>query len=143
MDFWSMSQEEMQLTAAPGVKPLPDVVIAGIPTNVTLIRAVALMRFRVVENTFPGANGLSGAQAIQVRKAAGAWVDAINLVVGMFTFTAAGREGGLIIEGTINLVSATVDGNAIYNFQMPAGVAVAANLNFNDMQVGLRVYFTS
>jgi len=143
LDSWSVSQQQVQLTSVAGDKVLPDVVVSGIPASVTIIRAVAFLRFRVVENTFAGANSLSGAQAIQVRKAAGAYVNAISFVASMFTFTAATREGGLIIEGDINLATATVDGNATYNFQWDEAVAAQNNLQFNDVQVGIKVYFIS
>jgi hypothetical protein len=142
MDFWSLPQEEVAVTAIAGNKALPDVVVAGIPTGATIIRSVALFRFRVVENTFAGANSLSGAQAIQLQDdSPSGYINAINFVASMFTFTAVGREGGLIIEGAID-VKVPVDGIDTYNFQWTAAVAAQNNLQFNDVQVGLRVYFS-
>jgi len=142
MDFWSLPQEEVQLTSGAGDKTLPDVTVAGIPTGATITRVVALLRFRVIENTFAGGNSLSNAQEIQVRDdSPSAWADAINFVDGMFAFTAASREGGLILEGAID-IKATVDGNDGYNFQWDEAIAAQNNLQFNDVQVGLRIYFT-
>jgi hypothetical protein len=142
MDFWSLPQEEVAVTSGAGNKALPDVVVAGIPTGNVVIRAVALFRFRVVENTFAGANSLSGAQAIQLQDdSPSGYINAINFVASMFTFTAVGREGGLIIEGAID-VKVPVDGIDTYNFQWTAAVAAQNNLQFNDVQVGLRVYFS-
>ncbi len=142
IDFWSDPQEEVQLTAVAGDKSLPDVVVAGLPPNARVIRAVAMFKYRIIENTNAAANNLSGAQDIQVRDdSPSAWIDAINFVDDMFGVAATTREGGDVYIGDIN-VAATVDGNDTYNFQWDEGVADLANLQFNDVQVGLRIWYT-
>ena len=143
LDFWSPSQEEVQLTNVAGDKTLPTVTVAGIPAGATILRVVAMFKFRAVENTNAAANKLNGAQDIQVRDdSPGAWADAINFVDDQFGVDAGPlREGGDVFIGSID-IKATVVGNDGYNFQWDEGVADLANLQFNDLQVGLRVKFT-
>lgn len=142
MDFWSASQEEISATNVAADLSLPDVVVAGIPSNATIERAIAIFKFRAVENTNAGVNKLDGAQEIQVRDdSPSAWVDAINFVDDMFSLAATTREGGDVIIGAID-VSATVDGNDTYNFQWDEALADADGLYFNDIAVGIRVWYS-
>lgn len=142
LDFWSVPQEEVAVTAAAGDKSLPDVTVAGLPAGATIVKAVCMFKFRMVENTNVAANKLDGAQEIQVRDdSPSAWIDAINFVDDMFSLEAETREGGDVMIGAID-VSATVDGNDTYNFQWDEAVADLANINFNDVQVGIRIWFS-
>jgi hypothetical protein len=142
MDFWSTPQEEVALTNVAGDKALPDVTIANLPAGATIVRAFAMFKFRMVENTNAGVNKLNNAQEIQVRDdTPSAWIDAINFVDDQFGLAASTREGGDVIIGAINL-SATVDGNDTYNFQWDEAIADVANLQFNDVQVGLRIWYS-
>lgn len=140
LDFWSVPQEEVVVTAGAGDKALPDVVAVGIPAGATIHRVIAMFKFRIVENTNVGANALDGAQEIQVKEAAGAWIDAINLVDDMFSLAASTREGGDVMIGALD-VKAQVDDNDTYNFQWDEALADLANIQFNDVQTGLRVFF--
>ena len=72
---------------------------------------------------------------------AGGFVDAISLDDNMFGIAAATREGGDVVIGDHNIV-AEVDGDATYNFQWTASLVDVANLKFNDVQVGLRVWYS-
>ncbi|KKL11645.1 hypothetical protein LCGC14_2543690, partial [marine sediment metagenome] len=63
MDFWSLPQEEVALTVAAGDKALPSVTVADLPGTATIVRAIAMFKFRMVENhTYAGVNSLDGAQ---------------------------------------------------------------------------------
>lgn len=142
LDFWSVPQEEVAVTAGASDLSLPDVTVADLPAGATIVRAIAMFKFRMVENTNAAANKLNGAQEIQVRDdTPGAWADAINFVDDQFGVGAATREGGDVVIGAID-VSATVDGEDTYNFQWDEAVADLANLNFNDVQVGIRIWFS-
>ena len=144
MDFWGDIIEELQLTgtlqsnlALTGA----NVVIAGIPAGVTLTRVVVMFMCRAIENTNAAANKLDGAQNIEVNFAAGAFVHGINMATALFGVAGATREGGVVMVGD-NDVKATVTGNGTCTFRIDAAKADLANLNFNDYQVGIRVYFT-
>jgi hypothetical protein len=142
MDFWSPSQEEVQLTAVAGDKALPTVTVADLPAGATVVRAYAMFKFRAVENTNAAANKLNGIQDIQIRTdAPGAWNDAINFVDDQFGVAATSREGGDVFIGSID-VAAVVTGNDGYEFQWDEGVADAANLQFNDVQMGIRLWYS-
>lgn len=142
VDFWSPSQEEVAITNGAGDKALPSVVVAGIPTGATFVRSVAMFKYRVIENTNVAANKLSGAQDIQVNDSAAAgWVDAINFVDDEFGIAASTIQGGDVFIGDENIV-ARVDGNDTYSFQWDEAVADVANLQFNDVQCGLRIWYS-
>lgn len=143
LDFWSDPQEEVQLTNVAGDKALPDIVVAGIPAGATIARAAVMFKFRAVENTNAAANKLNGAQDIQIRTAAGpgAWNDCINFLDDMYGLAATTREGGDVFVGDIN-VAAVVTGNGTYNLQWDEAIADLGNIQFNDVQVGLRLWFS-
>jgi hypothetical protein len=144
MDFWSLPQEEVQLTAAAGDKAFPDITVADLPAGATIVRAYLMFKFRMIENTNVAANKLNAAQEIQVRDdGGGAWTDAINFVDDMFGIAASTRESGDVIIGAIDVAGAGfVDGNDTYNVQWDEAVADLANLQFNDVQVGLRIWYS-
>lgn len=144
MDFWSDVVEELQLTGALQSNLAltgANVVIAGIPANVTITRVVAMFMCRAVENTNALANKLDGAQNIEVNFEGGAFIDAINMADDLFGVAATTREMGMVIIGDID-VKATVTGNGTCTFRIDSAKADLANLNFNDYQVGVIVYFT-
>ncbi len=150
IDFWSLPQEEVVVAAAAGTLALPDVVVANLPVGHTIRRVQAMFKFRMVENTNVAANKLDGAtnpgvsQVIQVRSdAPGTWRDAINFVDDQFGIAASTREGGDVLIGSHNIaVEVTAHGDDTYNFQWLLAKADLDSLNFNDAQVGMRVWYT-
>jgi hypothetical protein len=148
MDFWSDSQEELAILQAAGTKALPDVTVADLPAGATIVRAIAIFKCRMIENTNGAANKLDGAtvaatsQVIQVRDdTPGTWRDAINFVDDQFGLAATTREGGDVCMGSVD-IAVEVDGNDTYNFQWLLAKADQDNLNFNDVQVGLRIWYS-
>jgi len=148
MDFWSDPQEEVQLGAG-AASPVftPTVTVADLPGTATIVRAVAMFKFRMVENTYAGVNSLDGAtvagisQVIQIKEAAGAYIDAINFVDLQFSLAEATREGGDVLIGSENIVG-EVDVNGVYTFRWLLGKAAHDFINFNDCQVGLRIWYS-
>jgi hypothetical protein len=144
MDFWGDIIEELQLTSALQANLAlagADVVIAGLPANITLVRVVVMFMCRSIENTNVAANKLQGAQNIQVNFAGGAFLNAIALADDLFAVALSTREMGTVVIGSID-VKATVTGNGTCTFRIDVARADQDNLNFNDYQVGVRVYFT-
>jgi hypothetical protein len=141
----------VQITGAGVTVSLPAITIEGLPADATILRAVAMLKFRMVENTNAAANNLNGStiagtsQVIQVRNATpGDWIDAINFVNGQFGLGGQLREGGDVCIGSINLAGpGKVNGNDAYEFQWLLGKSVSDFLNFNDVQVGIRVWFSA
>ena len=144
LDFWSVEVEELQLTSAlqANLALNTNITIAGIPAGATINRVVVMFMCRAIENTHPTiANKLQDAQNIQVNFAGGAFLSAIALADDLFAVGIATREMGPVLLGSID-VKATVTGNGNLTFQIDAARADQNNLNFNDYQVGVRVYFT-
>jgi len=144
MDFWSDIVLLLQLTGTLQTNLAltgADVVITGIPTGATLVRVVVMFMCRAIENTNAAANKLDGAQNIEVNFAAGAFVHGINMATALFGVAGATREGGVVMIGD-NDVKTTVTGNGTCTFRIDSAKALLANLNFNDYQLGVRVYFT-
>jgi len=142
MDFWSALQAAVTLTNASQDLSLPDVVVAGLPTRITITRALAIFKFRVVQDTSGVQNALTlggGTPALQVRDdTPGPWTDAIDLIEDLFLVPASTIEGGDVLMGNIN-ISAVVDGEDTYNFQLDDVLADGNNLVLRDLQTGIRV----
>jgi len=141
VDFWSIPQISVVVPAGALTQPLPDVVVANLPADMIVVKATAMFKFRMLDNA--GAiNKLNGAQHIQIQKGgAGGYADAISLVADQFGIAAASREGGDVVIGDHNVIT-KVDGNATYNFQWTDALADVAGLTFNDVQVGLRIWYS-
>jgi len=143
MDFWSDLDDVIDLPVGPTDTPLPSIVVSGVPSGVTLDRVVVILKVRAIENTNAGgANAINVAQNIQVRKAGGTWVPAINLADNQWTVAASTRESGDVLIGD-NDVKATVDGDGTYNFQFASAAVDLAVLRLNDVLVGLRFFFST
>jgi len=102
----------------------------------------------MVENTNAAANKLNGGtapgigQVVQIREdTPGAWIDAINFANDQFGLEGQTREGGDVCIGSKD-ISGIVDGNDGYEFRWLLGKADLDFLNFNDVQMGIRVWFT-
>jgi len=144
MDFWGDTIEELHLTAALQANLAlagADVEIAGLPAGITLVRVVVMFMCRAIENTNVAANKLLGAQNIEVDFEGGGFVDAINWPDDLFAVALSTREMGTIVIGD-NDMKATVTGNGTCTFRIDAARADLDFLNFNDYQIGVRVYFT-
>jgi hypothetical protein len=128
--------------AAPATQALPDVVVAALPSGITTVRATVVFMFRSITNA-GAVNMLDGAQHIQIQAGgAGGYADAISLITDQFTVAAAAVDApGDIVIGDHNVV-AKVTQNATYNFQWTDAHADVAGLTFNDVQMGLRVWYS-
>lgn len=145
IDFWSDPVEEKAVTAAQVTAAVgAAVVVADLPATATIVRAIVMMKFRMVENTNAAENSLdcTAAQPIQVDDSGNTgWVDAINFVDEQFKIAAETREGGDVLIGD-NDVAARVDGNDTYDFQWLNAKAHLANIQFNDIQMGIRIWYS-
>ena len=147
VDFWSDPQDYNSVHAVPANMVLPDLLVAGLPAGATVVRAIAMFKFRIVANSNVAANQLDGAtvpgvsQVIQVRKdGVGTWRDAINFADNQFSLSGSTREGGDVCIGNIN-IAVEVDGDDDYNFQWLQANADLDTIDFYDIQVGLRIWY--
>ena len=146
MDFWSNLQNLVTITAGAQDLALPSVTVAGIPAGATLKRVIAILKYRVAEDTSASDNKISTAgpvtPAVQVKESvAGVFTDAITIVDDAIQVAASTRDGGDVIVGGID-VKAEVDADDTYDFQLDDILADGANLLLRDLQVGLRVVWT-
>ena len=152
MDFWSDPKEEVQLDGdVAATIALGTVTIADLPGGATIVRAIAMFKFRMIENVHATiANKLDGAtvantsQVIQVADdTPGTYYDAINFVADQFGLAAETREGGDVLIGSIDISGAgKVDANDGYLFRWLLALADEDYLIFNDVQVGLRIWYS-
>ena len=146
LDFWSAPQEEVAIPAAPASQNFNAVTVVGLPAGAVITRAVVMFKFRVIENSNAAANGLDGAQHIEIQDdGGGAWTPAISLAANLFTMGATInlREGGDVLIGDHDVAGAGfVDGDDTYNIRWTDAHALQASLLFNDVQVGIRVFYS-
>ena len=145
MDFWSDPMEEVVVTGGQTTPGLPSVTVGDLPDGATIVRAIAMFKFRMVENTNEAENSLdkTAAQPIQVQEPANgeAYTDAINFVDEQFKIAASTREGGDVLIGSIDIGTKVV-ANETYSFQWLNAKAHLGNIQFNDVACGLRIWYS-
>ena len=146
MDFWSDPVEEVAVTDSQSTPAITggNVVVADLPATATIVRAIVMMKFRMVENTYAGVNKLDAAAPLPMQiddSGNTGWLNCINFVDDLFTIAASSREGGDVIIGDID-VAARVDGNDTYDFQWLNAKADQNNIQFNDVQMGIRIWYS-
>jgi hypothetical protein len=147
MDFWGDVVEEVAVTGSQSTPAITggDVVVADLPSGATIVRAIVMMKFRMIENTYAGGvNKLDAASALPMQvddSGDTGWLTCIDFVDDAFAMAASTREGGDIIIGDID-VAARVDGNDTYDFQWLNAKADQNNIQFNDVQMGIRIWYS-
>jgi tetrahydromethanopterin S-methyltransferase subunit F len=141
--FGSVMLEEVQLGAGAADVNMPNVDLPDIPG--TIDRVYLHFKVRMIENLYDGVNKIAGAQSIGIKKAGGAWgaddIPAITFPDDHITLAALTREAGDVFGGKID-VSGKVDAfNETYNIRWEDGQVDQDFLNFNDIEMFLRVIF--
>jgi len=150
MTKWSEGKIQVVIDAAGATTTLPTITIANLPAGATVVVAYLMFKFRMIENEYAGINKLNGAssalvsQVVQIQDDGGGdWADGINFVDDFFTLASETREGGDVIIGTLNVgVAGVVDGNDTYNVRFLLGKADQDFINFDDVQVGLQIFYS-
>jgi hypothetical protein len=143
IDIWSPYLAQVQISTAPGDQALPSITMAGLPSGTTVNRAVMMLKVRTIENTNALVNSVSGAQNIQAEKAVGgAWITGIALAGGEFSVPATIRENGDVLMGSQDISAQIPANGALISFKWALAKSAQNNLNFNDIQVGVRVWYT-
>lgn len=151
MDFWSATSATVTVTNAAADLDFPNVTVANFPSGATILRVVALLKCRALNNTNAAANNLTGAKTLRIKASTGAWgtndIVAISFVASQWPLAASTKEGGDSVVGTADL-SSVVTGNGTFNFRSEqtnraeAIVAAQSNIVLDDVQVALRLYFS-
>lgn len=143
-DWWSVPDADdlITLNASAADEALPNVVIDVLPNGLSVVRAVAMVIVRALENTSGTANSLvlAGSEHIQVRQSGGTFIDAIQLVAGEWQLAGITRDGSMILIGSID-ISSEVNIAATYNFQIENADVTGASMLLRGPQTGLRLSF--
>jgi hypothetical protein len=141
-DFWSLYTPQVQLTTVAGDKALPEINVEGLPPGSMIIQARMLLKFRILDNTSANLNSLNGAQNIQVRKQIdGSWLTGIVLSGGEMAIPASTRENGDVFMGTGNIADQIPGNGGQLEFRWASARAAQDSLNFNDAQMGVRIWY--
>jgi len=142
LDFWSDLQATVALTDTAGDKTLPNVAVAELPTNATILRAIMMFKYVKRVDTSASANATVAAQVMSIDASAGrdSVVTAINIADNSFATAASTTEGGDTIIGD-NDVAAEVTANATYYPTWELADCDGDALTFYDVQVGLRIWY--
>jgi len=143
VDLWSTYTTQVAVTSGAGDKALQSITIANLPTGAVVQKALMFFKCRNIENTNAAVNSVSGAQNIQAQKAvAGGYITGIALAGGEFSVPASTRESGDVMMGTTDISAQVPANGAVMNFKWTNALAAQNNLNFNDVQVGIRIWFS-
>jgi len=151
IDSWSAPANKITISNVAADLTLPDIVVAALPSGLTIKKAVLVLSVRALADISAADNYINGAaKTIRIKRSSGAW--GVDDMVGI-TFPnqglyckASAKEAGPVIIGDTDL-SALVNANGSYNVasrQTVSGdalVAFGASLELYDIQVGLRIFW--
>jgi hypothetical protein len=148
LDFWSLAKQ-ITITSVAGDKGLVDVVVSGLPSNITIIAVVGMFICDTVQNSATGVANYLESTKIQVhKKVGGTDRDAIVLEANkVFRFTTDMIRGGTVFvadwaTATAAGILAEVATNTTYEMWFDVAEAVANNLVLDGAAFGLRIWFT-
>jgi hypothetical protein len=131
LDFWSVVIPQVQLTAVAAdvsLSPITVRTLVGVPGF-----AIAFLKFRTIENTNAADNAINAAQSITLGS-----VPVLSFSGGELAVPASSKENGDVIIGTIDISSYIAAGTL--SFIWTSSRALFANLELNDVQVGIRIW---
>ena len=147
MDFWGDNDDEIVLTTVSSSHNLPNCVVAGLPSGVTIIRVVALIKIALIKDTSGSDNAVNSVtMALKVDATGGypSTVTAIDIPDNSWAVdvSEATERGG---DGMIgdNDIKAEVTGNGTFYGRFENAACDGNNLKFKDIAWGLRIYFTA
>jgi hypothetical protein len=140
--FPSELQATVVLTSSQQNLALPAVTVA-LPEGVTVVRALVAIVWRKQVDSSGAPNAINGAnQRIRVRETvAGTFANAIIIPDNSLATGADAQEGGMLVEGTLD-ISEEVAGDGTYEVQWENAQVDGDNLTLHDMQTYLVVEFS-
>jgi hypothetical protein len=152
VDSWSAPTDKITVTAVAADLAFPDIVVAALPTGLSVQKVVLILAVRAINDTSAADNYIDAAnKTLRIKPAAGAWgtddIVAITFANQSLYCKANQKEPGPVIIGSADL-SSVVNANGTYNImsnQTNRGDAISAladNLELYDIQVGLRVFYS-
>lgn len=141
MDFWS---DIDGLVTLPADTALQNIVVADIPSDATVIRAILILKYSSKEDTSGSDNQITAGTITSKETSAGTYVDAINLINGEAAVEASTKEGGDVHVGDNDVSGATsgITGNCTVQSVFSGVTTTGASIKLYDVQIGIRIYFT-
>ncbi|MHA1330137.1 MAG: hypothetical protein ACTSR2_03575 [Candidatus Hodarchaeales archaeon] len=146
MDFWSENDDEISLnTISTSDYNLPNCSVSGLPSGITIIRVVALLKIALIKDTSGSDNAINGATALKVDASSdySSVVTAIDISDNSWAVDVSeGTErGGDVLIGDHDIKN-EVTGNGTYYARLEDIACDGDNLKLKDVAWGLRIYFT-
>jgi len=142
MEFHSEIDDIITLTTATANVALPDIIVADIPANTTIVRVIGELAIHSITDTSGALNAINGAGMVQIQKSAGGvYTNLITIPDNLWRTQASTEVGGMIVRGT-NDAASEVTANGTYNLKFNGNIFVDGNnLELSDVQVILKIYF--
>jgi hypothetical protein len=154
MDFWSAPADKITIpvSSSPDDIDFPDIVVAGLPSGLTVERIVLILTSRALKDTSGSNNYIAEAgKTIRIKLSTGEWgeddIVAMTFAVNSLYCVADTKETGPVVVGDTDIKS-VVTGDGTYNVRSEETnrgeglVAAGASLEVYDVQVGVRVFFS-
>lgn len=152
LDFWSAPEDKLTVDSSAADIDFPDIVVAGLPSGLTIRRIVLIFTCRAILDTSGSDNYINSAsKTLRVKKSTGTWgsddLIAITFANQSLYCVASSKEAGPVLVGDTDIKS-EVDGDATYNVRSDetnrsdAIVSLGDDLELYDVQVGLRVFYS-
>ncbi len=141
MTFWS---DVDALITLPADTALPNIVVADIPSDVTVIRAILVLKYSSKKDTSSSDNQVTAGKITSKETTGGTYVDAINLINGEVKVDADTKEGGDVHPGDNDISGSTsgITDNCTVQSVFSGVTTTGASIELYDVQIGLKVYFT-
>lgn len=146
MSFLSPQDDLITITNGAQSLNLPNLVIADIPANASIVRVIAFLKVGSLIDTSGANNAINNANTdmtVDADPAYGSTVTAINIPNSswLVTFAISQGRGGDVIVGDQD-VAAEITGNGTFYARLENAQADGNNLILEDVQWGVKVYFT-
>lgn len=146
MSFLSPQDDEIIITIGSQNLNLPNLVIADIPANAQIVRVIGFLKVAAIKDSSGANNAINNANmdlAVDADPAYGSTVTAINIPDNswLVTFAISQARGGDVIVGDQD-VAAEITGNGTFYARLENAQADGSNLILEDVQWGVKVYFT-
>jgi len=148
MDFWSENDDDITITNAHTNINLPNIVVAGLPTGVTLIRAIVMLKIALIRDSSGSDNAIDEtAMVVQIDADNGFAnpITAIDIKDNSWSVdvsTSPDRGGDVEIGDNDVKAELNANPNATYYLRLYNAEADGNNLLLKDVKVGLRIYFS-
>ena len=151
IDFWAHpGADKITIDSSAADIAFPSIVVAGLPSGLTLVRVVFVLSISNLKDTSGLDNYINAAgKSIRVMLSTGAWgtndIIALTLDNQALYTTANGERGGPVFIGPD--IKATVTGNGTWDVQSDeaarsdALVSLGDDLELFDVAVGLRFFY--